>query len=143
MKSVLHPAQRDFTAKRFHPPKADFTRPQGRISLKKALLSGRQKALFSWRSGRDSNPRYAFDVHTISSRARYDRFDTTPYAIVRGGRPRFGSNVVVRSSLLIIYNETRFVNTFFRKIGSGTARRGRVPRPGNRERGTGNREIEN
>ncbi len=31
-----------------------------------------------WRSGRDSNPRTAFDRHTISSRARYDRFDTTP-----------------------------------------------------------------
>ena len=33
---------------------------------------------FFWRSRRDSNPRYAFDVHTISSRARYDLFDTTP-----------------------------------------------------------------
>ena len=32
-----------------------------------------------WRSGRDSNPRTAFDRHTISSRARYDRFDTTPW----------------------------------------------------------------
>ena len=31
-----------------------------------------------WRSERDSNPRYAFDVHTISSRARYDLFDITP-----------------------------------------------------------------
>ena len=33
MKSVLNPAKRDFTAKRFHQPQADFTRPQGRISL--------------------------------------------------------------------------------------------------------------
>ncbi len=33
MKSVPHPAKRDFTAKRFHQPQADFTRPQGRISL--------------------------------------------------------------------------------------------------------------
>ena len=32
----------------------------------------------SWRSGRDSNPRAAQHGHTISSRARYDRFDTTP-----------------------------------------------------------------
>ena len=40
-----------------------------------------------WRSGRDSNPRYAFDVHTISSRARYDRFDTTPCEIVRAHYP--------------------------------------------------------
>lgn len=32
-----------------------------------------------WRSGRDSNPRTAFGRHTISSRARYDHFDTTAY----------------------------------------------------------------
>ncbi len=31
---------------------------------------------FPWRSGRDSNPRTAYDRHTISSRARYDLFDT-------------------------------------------------------------------
>ena len=55
-----------------------------------------------WRSGRDSNPRYAFDVHTISSRARYDRFDTTPYSVVRGGIPRFGRNAVGRSCSRII-----------------------------------------
>jgi hypothetical protein len=35
MKSVQYtPA--DFTAKRFHPAQRNFTRPQGRISLKKA-----------------------------------------------------------------------------------------------------------
>ena len=34
MKSVPHPAQRDFTVQRFHPPQADFILPQGRISLK-------------------------------------------------------------------------------------------------------------
>ena len=41
----------------------------------------RSKAGFAptWRSGRDSNPRTAFDRHTISSRARYDHFDTTAY----------------------------------------------------------------
>ena len=32
-----------------------------------------------WRSRRDLNPRYPFGVHTISSRARYDHFDTAPY----------------------------------------------------------------
>ena len=31
-----------------------------------------------WRSRRDLNPRYPFGVHTISSRARYDHFDTAP-----------------------------------------------------------------
>ena len=34
---------------------------------------------FLWRSGRDLNPRAAFDDNTISSRARYDHFDTTAY----------------------------------------------------------------
>ena len=33
---------------------------------------------FLWRSRRDLNPRYPFGVHTISSRARYDHFDTAP-----------------------------------------------------------------
>ena len=37
---------------------------------------------FFWRSGRDLNPRAAFDGNTISSRARYDHFDTTAYAIL-------------------------------------------------------------
>ena len=32
-----------------------------------------------WRSRRDLNPRYPFGVHTISSRARYDHFDTAPW----------------------------------------------------------------
>lgn len=35
-----------------------------------------------WRSRRDLNPRYLFEVHTISSRARYDHFDTAPYSVV-------------------------------------------------------------
>lgn len=36
-----------------------------------------------WRSGRDSNPRAAHHGNTISSRARYDLFDTTPYELFR------------------------------------------------------------
>ena len=39
-----------------------------------AVVSG----LHLWRSGRDSNPRAAHHGNTISSRARYDLFDTTP-----------------------------------------------------------------
>ena len=31
-----------------------------------------------WRNGRDSNPRAAHHGNTISSRARYDHFDTIP-----------------------------------------------------------------
>ena len=34
---------------------------------------------YFWRSRRDLNPRYPFGVHTISSRARYDHFDTAPW----------------------------------------------------------------
>ena len=37
---------------------------------------------FFWRSGRDLNPRAAFDGNTISSRARYDHFDTTAYKML-------------------------------------------------------------
>ena len=57
----------------------------------------------SWRSGRDSNPRAAFDDNTISSRARYDLFDTTAYSL-------FAANSKI--------NYTKFlalVNTYFPK----------------------------
>ena len=40
--------------------------------------AGNLRWFFLWRSRRDSNSRAAFDGHTISSRARYDHFDTTP-----------------------------------------------------------------
>ena len=43
---------------------------------KKHILS--DVLFFFWRSRRDLNPRYPFGVHTISSRARYDHFDTAP-----------------------------------------------------------------
>ena len=47
---------------------------------KPVLWTATPKRCFSfWRSGRDSNPRTAFGRHTISSRARYDHFDTTAY----------------------------------------------------------------
>ena len=36
---------------------------------------------YFWRSRRDSNSRAAFGDYTISSRARYDHFDTTPYSL--------------------------------------------------------------
>jgi len=44
MKSVLHPTQWDFTIAGDFTCEADFTRPQGRISLKKASES----VLFSY-----------------------------------------------------------------------------------------------
>ena len=66
-----------------------------------------------WRSGRDSNPRYAFDVHTISSRARYDRFDTTPSSVVRGACTRFGFGVVVRSKLDYYIRKAHVCQLFF------------------------------
>ena len=51
------------------------------LTLRDAKMkSSPQRVSFSfWRSGRDSNPRAAFGRHTISSRARYDHFDTTAY----------------------------------------------------------------
>ncbi len=39
MKSVSHPAKRDFTCEADFTAEDDFTRPQGRISLKKALAT--------------------------------------------------------------------------------------------------------
>ena len=43
MKSVLHSAKQNFTAQQFHAAQRHFTRPSGRISLKKA----RRSVLFS------------------------------------------------------------------------------------------------
>ena len=48
------------------------------------------------------NPRYPFGVHTISSRARYDHFDTAPYV------------VTVADSFDIIHRFFQFVKNFFR-----------------------------
>ena len=45
IKSVLNPAQRDFIAAGDFIHEVDFTRPQGRISLKKDLQS---KSFFWW-----------------------------------------------------------------------------------------------
>lgn len=50
------------------------------IEHKNLSCLGRQKRFLCWRSGRDLNPRAAFDGNTISSRARYDLFDTTAYS---------------------------------------------------------------
>ena len=56
-----------------------------------------------WRSGRDSNPRTAFDRHTISSRARYDRFDTTPW---------YPLSLSLRNSSVIIHKMSPIVKCF-------------------------------
>lgn len=57
-----------------------FWRPTSNPSLKRKNRHPKG-CLFFWRSGRDLNPRAAFDDNTISSRARYDHFDTTAYEI--------------------------------------------------------------
>ncbi len=41
-----------------------------------------------WRSGWDSNPRTRLRAYPISSRGRYDLFDTTPYALFADARAR-------------------------------------------------------
>ena len=48
-------------------------------NAEKKNLIHTDEVLFIWRSRRDLNPRYPFGVHTISSRARYDHFDTAPW----------------------------------------------------------------
>ena len=57
----------------------DFMRFSG---IEKAHRNSIKITVDLWRSRRDSNPWTAFDRHTISSRARYDLFDTAPYAIL-------------------------------------------------------------
>ena len=53
--------------------------PQGTLrSPEKKKADAFASAFLFWRSRRDLNPRYPFGVHTISSRARYDHFDTAP-----------------------------------------------------------------
>lgn len=42
------------------------------------ILNGAQSILL-WRRRWDSNPRDAHHAKTISSRSRYDHFDTSPY----------------------------------------------------------------
>ena len=49
-------------------------------SFKKASFVSRQKRLFCWRIGWDSNPR-TVARHLISSQGRYDHFDTYPYML--------------------------------------------------------------
>ena len=116
MKSTHPASSRISPVKRISPSKAISPTRKGGFRCKK-LLCLQTKELFAWRSGRDSNPRTAFDRHTISSRARYDRFDTTP-SLVRGGAPapRFGMIVVGRSSFDIIQYGGWFVNSFFQQF---------------------------
>ena len=59
---------------------ASSTPPQSRLSPPEQKSTPPERRCDSWRSGRDSNPRAAFDDNTISSRARYDLFDTTAYS---------------------------------------------------------------
>ena len=59
--------------------KLDFKRFSG---IEKVHRNSIKITVDLWRSRRDLNPRYPFEVHTISSRARYDHFDTAPYSIV-------------------------------------------------------------
>ena len=60
-------------------PKAlsDPGNPSSMQKRRPRLLPGSSR----WRSRRDSNPRYAHHVHTISNRARYGHFDTAPYLL--------------------------------------------------------------
>ena len=51
----------------------------GKKALKSAVSANNRTKQRLWRSGWDSNPRTGFSRQTISSRSRYDHFDTAPY----------------------------------------------------------------
>ena len=70
--------------------------------------------VFHWRSGRDSNPRAAFDDNTISSRARYDLFDTTAYSLLLR-TAKFIIPNFWRLSTHISQNLKEFMSRMFRK----------------------------
>ena len=57
-----------------------------------------------WRRRWDSNPRTAFGDQTISSRSRYDHFDTSPY-----------NGHIARKSTLLFYHISRKKSTRFEK----------------------------
>ena len=70
--NISHLRSKYFTAKLFHlPERANFVE-------KSTHCLGRQMCAFFWRRRRDSNPRAAHHGNTISNRARYDHFDTSP-----------------------------------------------------------------
>ena len=87
------------------PRAASGTRVQIHANLctKKAPL---KRMLFFWRSWRDLNPRAAHHGNTISNRARYDHFDTTPYY----------SKSAHRTDLDIITVFFAVVNTFLKNF---------------------------
>ena len=70
--------RRYFTAQQFHDAKHHFTCRKAHLVRKIPHLSGRQMWDFSWRRGRDSNPRDAFNAYTISSRAPSASSATSP-----------------------------------------------------------------
>ena len=96
------------------PRRRSFSKPTSRFASRvfKSPISCTKKAptksmLFFWRSWRDLNPRAAHHGNTISNRARYDHFDTTPY---RGRCMSF----VHRLSYYISFSG--FSQYFFKKI---------------------------
>ena len=64
--------------------------------------------LFFWRSRRDLNPRYPFGVHTISSRARYDHFDTAPW-VRHSCRLAYDTTTVSVCQVLILHFSLVFI----------------------------------
>lgn len=84
------------------------------IEHKNLSCLGRQKRFLCWRSGRDLNPRAAFDGNTISSRARYDHFDTTPYSVSTALSSRFAQALSCDSDMY--YNRYSPFVKYFLKI---------------------------
>ena len=81
VKRAAH-ARRHFTMRSITSLRQQLLVPQGTLrSPEKKKADAFASAFLFWRSRRDLNPRYPFGVHTISSRARYDHFDTAPYLV--------------------------------------------------------------
>ena len=103
-------AGRIYFARTFQSPKGRAT--NGSETQEKMRLVETSR-IFFWRSRRDSNPRAAFDDNTISSRARYDHFDTTPYSVPAAASSRLAQVLLCDSDMY--YNRySPFVKYFFK-----------------------------
>ena len=80
LKFIKFPSEMKYCLRNMKCP-ADMKLPQANFMENKKQMLSHLLFIF-WRSRRDLNPRYPFGVHTISSRARYDHFDTAPYLVV-------------------------------------------------------------
>ena len=70
------------------------------------------KSIPTWRRRWDLNPRAAHHDNTISNRARYDHFDTSPYFIFPPPQPSPAK--VTRLLYHVFFKKQVFLANFFR-----------------------------